>query len=67
MREQRLWPIMLSVSEASRALNVDRKVIYGWIDNGLPLFQIGVRRKFFVEDLVAYLRTHLKQVQRRTP
>jgi excisionase family DNA binding protein len=64
MADKRLFPILLSVSEASRALGVDRKVIYGWIDNGLPLFQIGVKRKFFVEDLVKYLRANLKQVER---
>ena len=67
MREKRLWPIMLSVSEASRALGLDRKLLYAWISDGLPLYQIGVKRKFFVEDLVAYMRTHLKQVERRAP
>jgi predicted site-specific integrase-resolvase len=63
MREKRLWPVLQSVSEWSRSLGIDRKIIYAWVRDGLPVYQIGVKRKIFTEDIVAHMRTHLKRVE----
>jgi excisionase family DNA binding protein len=60
---QRLWPIWLSVSEASRALGIARPVLYSWVRLGLPVYKCGVRRKILVEDLVRYIRANLKTVE----
>jgi excisionase family DNA binding protein len=66
MREQRLWPIWLSISEASRALGIERKILYGWVAQGMPIYKCGVRRKVLVEDLVRYIRANLKTVERKS-
>jgi excisionase family DNA binding protein len=63
MREQRLWPIWLSISEASRSLGIPRKTLYQWVAQGLPIYKCGVRRKCLVEDLVRFIRAHLKTVE----
>lgn len=63
MAEKRLWPILLSVSELSRALGCDRKTIYVWHRQGLPIFKLGTKRKIFTADLVTFLRAQLKQVE----
>ena len=66
MREVRLWPIWLSISEASRALGIERKILYGWVAQGMPIYKCGVRRKVLVEDLVKFIRANLKTAE-RTP
>jgi len=63
MREQRLWPVWYSVSEWSRALGIERKQIYEWIKRGLPVFKLGVRRKIFTQDMVAFLRANLERAE----
>jgi len=67
MRETRLWPIWLSVSELGRALGLERKVIYEWIRlGGLPVYKIGTKRKILIEDVVAFIRANLKRAE-QTP
>jgi excisionase family DNA binding protein len=63
MREQRLWPIWLSISEASRSLGIDRKILYAWVRQGMPVYKCGVRRKVLTEDLVKFIRINLKTVE----
>jgi excisionase family DNA binding protein len=57
----RIYPIMLSVAETAAAIGVDRTVVYEWIEGGLPLYRIGVKRKILVADLVEYVRAHMKR------
>jgi hypothetical protein len=63
MREQRIWPIWLSISEASPTLGIQRKVLYSWVKQGMPIYQCGVRRKVLVEDLIKFIRINLKMVR----
>jgi excisionase family DNA binding protein len=63
MREQRLWPIWLSISEASRALGIQRTVLYSWVRQGMPIYKCGVRRKVLTEDLVRFIRINLQTVE----
>jgi excisionase family DNA binding protein len=60
---RRLWPILLSVSEAAQALGVHRTEIYAAIASGaLPCFQHGVKRRILTESLVAWIKRTWKQV-----
>lgn len=61
MRERRLWPLMLSVADAASAINVERRVIYQMIANGLPVYRIGVKRRILTADFVEAIRQTFKQ------
>lgn len=63
MREQRIWPLWLSISEASRSLGIERKVLYQWHRQGMPIFKVGTKRKVLVEDIVRFIRINLKTVE----
>jgi len=55
----RLFPILLSVADASRALGVDRARLYAAIRAGhLALFRDGVKKRILVADLVEWVRHH---------
>ena len=59
-RARVLWPILLSVSELAAAMSCDRRIVYAMIENGLPLYKIGVKRKILVSDVVPYIRKNFK-------
>ena len=62
MRERRLWPITLTVSEAASALHVHRREIYSGIKlDGLPLYRKGVRKFLLTSDLVEWVRATFKR------
>jgi hypothetical protein len=63
MRERRLWPIWLSISEGSRKLGIDRTVLYQWHHQGMPIYKIGTKRKVLTEDIVRFIRINLKTVE----
>lgn len=58
---RKLYPLMLSVSECAEQFRCDRKVVYQMIRAGLPLYRLGVRRFVLTDDLILFIRTHLKQ------
>lgn len=60
-RERRLYPLMLSVAECAAVIGVERRTVYQMIDNGLPLYRIGVKRKILVADLVDFIRQTFKR------
>lgn len=62
-REKRIWPIWMSISEASRALGIQRRVLYQWHRQGMQIYKIGVRRKVLTEDIVKFIRINLRTVQ----
>ena len=59
----RIWPLWLSISEASRALGIERKILYAWVRQGMPIYKCGVRRKVLTEDLVKFIRINLRTVE----
>ena len=62
MRERRLWPILLSVSECASALGVDRHEIYDAVAGGaLPLYRHGTKRRLLTADVVEWIRQTSKQ------
>lgn len=65
MRERRLWPIWLSISEASRALGIERKVLYSWVRQGMPIYKCGTKRRVLTEDIVRFIRINLRTVEPR--
>jgi len=60
-RERQLFPLMLSVAEVAAHVGIERRVVYSWIEHGLPIYRVGVRRKVLVADLIEFLRMHLKR------
>jgi excisionase family DNA binding protein len=57
MRERRLWPILLSISECSACLNVERREIYAAIaSRALPLYRHGTKRRVLTADVVDWIR-----------
>jgi excisionase family DNA binding protein len=62
MRERRIWPITLTVSECARALHVNRDTIYDGIRfDGLPLYRKGVRKFLLTSDVVDWIRRTWKR------
>jgi hypothetical protein len=62
MRERRLWPITLTVSECARALHIERRAIYDGIRlDGLPLYRKGVRKFLLTADVVEWIRRTFKR------
>lgn len=61
MARERIYPILISTSEAASALGVDRKVIYQMYDAGLPRYRIGTKQKILVADLVEFIRHFYKR------
>ena len=62
MRERRLWPLTLTVSECASALHVERRVLYDGIKfDGLPLYRKGVRRFLLTADVVDWIRATWKR------
>jgi excisionase family DNA binding protein len=61
MRERRLWPITLTISEAAKVLHVHRRELYDAINNGLPLYRKGVRKFLLTADLVDWIRAHWRR------
>jgi excisionase family DNA binding protein len=62
MRERRLWPITLTVSECAKALHVHRREIYAGIRlDGLPLYRKGVRKFLLTADVVEWIRKTWKR------
>ena len=62
MRERRIWPITLTVSECAKALHVDRNAIYDGIRfDGLPLYRKGVRKFLLTSDVVDWIRRTWKR------
>lgn len=62
MRERRLFPIAMTVSECAAQLHVHRRVIYAGIRlDGLPLYTKGVRKFLLTADVVAWIRATWKR------
>jgi excisionase family DNA binding protein len=62
MRERRLWPITLTVSECAKALHVHRRRIYDGIRfEGLALYRDGVRKFLLTADVVEWIRKTWKR------
>ncbi len=61
MSERRLWPIMLSVSDAAAAIQVERRVVYEMIANGMPVYKIGVKKRILTADFVEAIRATFKR------
>lgn len=53
--------IMLNIAQTADALGVERKTVYQMIQNGLPLYRIGVKRKILIADLIDYIRKNFKR------
>ena len=56
---RRIWPILLSVSEAAQALRVNRQEIYDAIASGAlpPRYTRGVRKWLRTRDVEAWVET----------
>jgi predicted site-specific integrase-resolvase len=63
MRERRLWPTWQSISEWSRSLGIERKILYEWHRQGMPIYRVGTKRKVLTEDIVRFIRANLKTVE----
>lgn len=62
MRQRRLFPIALTVSELADSLGIDRNVIYSAIKSKeLAIFRRGVRRLIIVADAVQWIRETWKR------
>lgn len=62
MRERRLWPILLSISECAAALGIERREIYAAISSGaLPLYRHGTKRRVLTADVVTWIRQTWKR------
>ncbi len=52
-----VWPITLTVSEAAKALHVDRHAIYDAVRfDGLALYRKGVRKFVLTSDLIEWVK-----------
>ncbi|MGD0420214.1 MAG: helix-turn-helix domain-containing protein [Xanthobacteraceae bacterium] len=60
-KASRLYPIFLSTSELAAAVGVSRRVVYQWVRQGLPVYQLGVKKKILVADAVEFFRANLKR------
>lgn len=62
MRERRLWPILLSVSECASALGIERREIYAAVASGdLPMYRHGTKRRLLTADVVDWIRNTWKR------
>ena len=62
MRERRLWPITLTISEAASALHLHRRDIYAAAKlDGLPIYRKGVRKFCLTADLTEWVRAIFKR------
>ena len=62
MRERRLYPIAMTVSECAEQLHLERKVIYEAIrTEGLPIYRRGVRRYLLTDDILHWIRRTWKR------
>lgn len=64
MAHARLYPVMLSTSEAAVVCGVDRKVLYEWYRRGLPLYKIHGKKKCLTADIVDFVRANFKQTNK---
>lgn len=61
MSERKLWPIMLSISEAATAIGVERRTVYQMIASGMPVYRIGVKKRILTADFVEAIRATFKR------
>jgi hypothetical protein len=69
MREvyyKRLWPVAMSIMDASTCLQVPRQKLYDALNAGkLVYFQEGKHRRVLVISLFEYIEKHWKRVDSR--
>lgn len=69
-RVRKLFPVMLSPSEAATAIGVRRQNIAEMIADGLRVYRAGEnsnRRRIFVRDLARHIRKHWPLDKRSIP
>jgi excisionase family DNA binding protein len=64
VRTSRLFPVAVSPAQAADALGVRAEEVRDLIESaGIPLYQIGMRRRVLIEDLVRAIRRHWQQAR----
>jgi excisionase family DNA binding protein len=62
MRERRLYPLAMTISECAEQLHCERKVLYAACRNeGLPIYRRGVRRYLLTDDVLRWIKRTWKR------